>query len=237
MNQKLRNLIDKNSENLSDWVEAINQHNSMFDFSKEFADDERTNLTYGVSEVLGKISEMYFQFGAFKDSFDNSKMYLNLYGPEVIIKSKKIGSNFYLGLGQEGIYIRTWMKYGEHLRHMDDTFYQDIFTLADLGEFDIEQTEFYGVSSDEKYKKLYSNNKSKIFKLLRNYMVGIIEEERDVLLGDFKISWNYQTNFEDIICNGCLAFKLLYRLNYSLWKIEDTKSKKAAKKRHAFNFN
>lgn len=230
MNQKLEKLVDSNIDHFDEWIQNINDYNSSLRYDSKYSDDENIDLTYKVAEALGRISEIFFKYGAFKDTFDNSKIYVHLYGPEVIINSEKTGNVFYLGLDNKGIYLNTCLRYAENIRHMDDKFYQNIFTLMDLGDFDIEQNQYYGVESDEKYKYLYANNKSKVYKFLRNYLVGVIEGEREIAPGDFCIRWNYQTNFYDIVYNGCLAFKILYGMNYQLWKTNDTKLKKAKKK-------
>jgi len=61
---------------------------------------------------------------------------------------------------------------------------------------------------------------------MRNYFIGIVENEKGILLGNFHIGWPFETNFYDAIYKGCLAFKILYRLNYLLWKTTAIQAKK-----------
>lgn len=212
-------LIDDNSHKFGEWIDIINLHNQL-------SIEERLEFVVKVADVLGEISELFFKCGAFKDKFDNSQMHLNLYGPSLIIKSSKTDCTFNLGIDNNGFYLHTYLKHSDSLRFMKDTFYRDIFFLNDLGYFKLVENEFYSGETRSKYPDFFNNNKSTIFRLLRNYFVGTTEKERNIILGDFEISWTYDTNFYDIISNGCLAFKTLYKLNYSLWKVYDLRTRK-----------
>lgn len=226
MDNKLRQLIDENSLKFSDWIAIINTHTDAHFSDKQYTQEELSEITFKVAKVLSDISEMFFKYGAFKDKFDNSKMYLNVYGLSLIIKSEKTDTTFYLGVDENGIYLNTFLKHPENIRHMDDTFYKDILTLNDFGKFKLEENEFYGKQTTSKYPDLFSNQKSTIFKLLRNYLIGTIEEEHSILLGQFQVLWTYDKGFSNTVANGCLAFKTLYKLNYALWKVHDLMTKK-----------
>jgi hypothetical protein len=226
MDDKLSKLVDNNSENFNDWIKIINDHNSMFNPEKKLSQDEQSDLVFKTVDVLAQIAEIFFKYGSFKDTFDTSKMHLNVYGLNLIIKSTKTENQFNFGIDNKGIYLDTYLRHSENLRHMDDSFYKDIFLLMDLGDFELQENQFYNKQTTNKYTLLYNNKKSKIFRLLRNYIVGTAENERDILLGNFLIQWSYDNDFYDIIYNGCLAFKTFYKLNYSLWKINDIEKKK-----------
>ncbi len=226
MDKKLNNIVSKCSVHFNDWITIIDEHRRILSHPNEVSEEKYIERTYNLSDVLGQFSNMHLKYGAFKDKFDNSKMYLRHLGPELIIESEKTNNIFYLGVDLNGIYLRTHIKYSKNLRHMGDDFYGSIFTLMDLGEFDIQQHQFYSYSTESKYDKLFNNHKSKIFKLLRNYIVGIAEDESDILLGDFYIHWGYHKYIEEILSNSCIAFKIFYKLNYALWKINDLDKKK-----------
>ncbi|MBL7967749.1 MAG: hypothetical protein JNK09_12170 [Prolixibacteraceae bacterium] len=226
MDNKIKQLIDDHSHKFSEWIDIVNFHNQRYSSEIELTIEERVELSEKVVNVLGEISELFFEYGAFRDKFDNSKMYLNLYGPSLIIKSSKTDCTFYFGIDNNGFYLHTYLKHSDNLRYMDDTFYKDIFFLNDLGDFKLIENEFYSGETRSKYPDFFNNNKSSVFRLLRNYFVGTVENERNIILGDFQISWTYDANFYDIISNGCIAFKALYKLNYSLWKVYDQQTRK-----------
>lgn len=225
MDNKLRQLLDDTSPKFNEWINSINLHNEAQQSLEKYTQDELTDLTFKVSAILGEISELCFKYGGFKDKFDNSKMYLNLYGLSVIIKSEKTDTTYYLGLDERGIYLNTFLRDAENLRHMDDTFYQDILQLNDLGKFELLENEMYGKETTKHYPELFNSQKSTIYRLLRNYVVGMGKEERNVILGQFQILWTYEEGFYETVSNACIAFKALYKLNYSLWKISDLKNK------------
>ena len=225
MDNTLRQLLDETSPKFNEWINTINLHNEAQQSLEKYTQDELTDLTYKVSAILGEISELFFKYGGFKDKFDNSKMYLNLYGLSVIIKSEKTDTTYYLGLDERGIYLNTFLRDAENLRHMDDTFYQDILQLNNLGKFELLENEMYGNETTKLYPELFNSQKSTIYRLLRNYVVGMGKEERNVLLGQFQILWTYEDGFYETVSNCCLAFKALYKLNYDLWKISDLKNK------------
>ncbi|MEZ5082653.1 MAG: hypothetical protein R2750_04290 [Bacteroidales bacterium] len=226
MDNKLSKLINNNSYKFNDWTQIINEHNFIFNPDKDLKQKEQIELTHKTSNVLVQISDLFFKYGSFKDTFDNSKMFLHVYGPNLIIKSNKTNNQFNLGIDNKGIYLETYMRFAENLRYMPDSFYKAIFTLMELGNFELQENQFYGKETTNKYNQLFNNQKSKLFKLFRNYIVGVAEGESDIILGDFHIHWTYDKNFYNIISNSCLAFKILYKLNYSLWKINDLKTKK-----------
>ncbi len=48
-------------------------------------------------------------------------------------------------------------------------------------------------------------------------------------LGQFIIKWSFETGWETLLEESCKSFKLLYNINYQLWKIADLARKKALK--------
>jgi hypothetical protein len=50
---------------------------------------------------------------------------------------------------------------------------------------------------------------------------------KDVIgdLGDLQVIWNSNFGLDKIVEECCEVFKILYKLNYDLWKIEDVKTK------------
>lgn len=226
MDEKLIKILSENTDNIQVWVETINAYNHRFE-DEQLSEDEGIDLTYKVAEVLSEISDLHFKYGNFKDKFDKTKMHLNVHGLNLIIKSEKLDCTFYFGIDRyEGLYIDTYMKEANNLRHMSDDFYKDLLSLSDLGNFTLGANQGYSRDIEKRYDGLFNNQKSKIFKLLRDYIIGSVENEEYIFLGDFRINWDYKTDFHDFLSNSCLAFKILYKMNYSLWKISDLQKKK-----------
>lgn len=155
---KLNKIIDDYSNKITEWVNIINEYNSMFVPHKETSDGVHIELIYKTADVLAAIVDLYFKYGSFKDSFDNSKMYLHYSGPELIIESKKTNITFYLGIDNNGIYLRTYLRYAENLRYMDDNFYRDMLSLMDLGKFDIQENQSYSKEITTKYDGIFNKS-------------------------------------------------------------------------------
>lgn len=226
MDERLKKIIDDNLYKFSEWIKTINEYNSRTNQDEDFSEEQQVDLVYKTSGVLIEICEVCFKYGAFKDKFDTSKMYLNSDGLNLIIKSTKTENEFYFGIDYEGIYLNTHLRYSKNLRHMDDGFYKEIFALMDLGDFNIQEHLTYGSEIKKSYNGLYNNHKSQIFRLLRDYIIDTIEDRKNTSLGRFHIRWTYDDQFYDVVHNACSSFKILYKLNYMLWKVSDLETKK-----------
>jgi hypothetical protein len=227
MDKNFSKLIDTNAHKIPAWTNAFNElgkYNSAR-FKRETTVEEIGEITDKVAGALGEISDIAIKFGGYKDTFDNSKMYLHLYGPSIIIKSIKTGVTFYLEADDVGISIRTHLAHINNVNYMDDTFWVNLLNLSEFGHFQLEENEFYGKETQKKYGTIFNSDKSKIFRILRNYFVGVTENARDIITGDLKITWTSDHSMEDIMINCCKAFKALYNLNYSLWKVSDLRDK------------
>jgi len=187
MDNRLKKILDDNVEKFSEWTGAISEYNTMFNSGRDLSQDEQVHLCYKAAGVLGSISELYIKYGAFKDNFDCSKMFIPFDGIITIIKSSKTGCEFNLGFDNSCLYIETSMKHPENLRYMNDGYYRDLLSLMELGDFKLQENEQYGFETTKRYEKVMKNNQSKIFTIMRNYFIGIVENEKGILLGNFDI--------------------------------------------------
>lgn len=227
MDKIFSKLIDTNTDKILAWTNAINElakYNSTR-FDRKTTIEEFEEIIDKVAGSLGEISDIAIKYGAYKDTFDNSKMSFHLYGPSIIIKSIKTGLIFYLETNDLGISLRTHLTHIKNVNYMDDTFWINLLNLSEFGHFQLEENEFYSKETQKKYGNIFSSDRSKIYRILRNYFVGIAEDDTNILTGDLKITWTSEHNVEDIMINFCRAFKALYNLNYSLWKISDLRAK------------
>jgi len=226
MDSRLASIIHKNVGNFERWIDAINNHHTIRHSGKEFTPTELHNLSVATSNILAEISNLFFEYGNFKDEFDNGSMYHYIYGPNLIIKSIKTNTTYNLGVDERGIYISANLRYPENLKDMDDQFWQNLLKLTELGKFEFIEHEWFDDKTKKKHPELFLTKKSTIFRILRKYFIDISEDKEVGNVGEPQITWTSEYDFEDIIIECCLAFKLLYKLNYSLWKIEDLKKKR-----------
>lgn len=230
METKILEYLDQNEDRVNEWIDQINYYNKVTYWEREDTQEEDgIDLTLKTVNVLSSIFEIFKKFGGFKDEFDHSKFTLNIYGPSLIIKSIKTGVTFRLALDYKGIYLSTYLYKIKNLRHMDDQFWSQILKLPSLGEFELGEYEFYGRETVQGHQELFSNQKSNLFRIMRSYFVGSILNEGEIISPHFEMRWGYDNDLSNLILKGYETFKLLYNLNYLLWKVDDLKNKKQTK--------
>ncbi|KUJ59165.1 hypothetical protein AR687_24565 [Flavobacteriaceae bacterium CRH] len=83
--------------------------------------------------------------------------------------------------------------------------------------------------------ELFKANKSIIYRIMRKYIYIYIyiydSTEKDSSydsrsLGEFKIVAKIEEDLAESLKKFCETFKIMYKLNYELWKITDLKKKK-----------
>lgn len=228
MDERIEKLISKNESKLHEWTKIINSFpkvNSSENSEKESVDD-----IYKLVNVFSGITEFVISFGRFKDEFEYDRFYANYYGPELIINSIKTKSTFYLGIDETGIYLRSHLRNNYNIRNMEDKFWLDLLSLYNYGRFKLEEGEGFDKKNQREFPDIFNVKKSIIFNIFRKFFVDVILEKDnyykyDIVgdFGDLKISWNENFGLDKIIEELCYVFKILYSLNYKLWKIEDLK--------------
>lgn len=225
MDKRLSKIIDENQQKFESWIEILNNHQSSF-FGEKLCIADTEILSEKIANTIWEISNLAIKYGNFKDEFDNSKMHLNLYGPSIIIKSKKTGITFYLATDLNGIYLETYFLNEVNLKNMDDDFWKKLFELKKYKGFEYVENSYFDIDVQRKYPELFHTYKSTIFLMFRKYFLSQTENHNDIDLGSLKINWKSNENFETIISEICTSFKSMYKMNYKLWKITDLRNKK-----------
>ncbi|KNB61159.1 MULTISPECIES: hypothetical protein [Chryseobacterium] len=228
MDERIEKLISKNDSKLYEWTEIINSFPGVN--SSENSEEESVDGIYKLVNIFSEIIELVLSFGRFKDEFEYDKFYANYYGPELIINSTKTKSTFYLGIDETGIYLRSHLRNNYNIRNMEDKFWLDLLSLYNYGSFQMEESEGFSKKNRTEFPEIFNVKKSIIFNIFRKFFVDVILEKDnyhkyDIVgdFGDLKISWNENFGLDKIIEELCYVFKILYSLNYKLWKIEDLK--------------
>ena len=180
-------------------------------------------------DSLSEIFEEFLSFGKFKDNWDYNYFNDFLNGPELIIKSLKTNCTYGLGINNEGLFLSMHLNNAENLRYMDDLFWKNLLNLSDFDGFIYEEYEFIRDERRKEFPELFKTNKSMIFRILRKYIFDSTENHSQYLpgsVGEFKMSAKFSDPLPSSIQKFSKAFKIMYKLNYSLWKIKDLKDKK-----------
>lgn len=228
-NAYLNKLIDSEYNNFTKWRKSINDYIIIRHTKDELDTKKLWDVTLPCVDSFAKIAKLCIKFGRFKDTWDLDNFQIFLYGPELIIKSVKMECQYKIGLDFSGIYLSTELFYNENIRHMKDEFWKSLLSLYEFKGFVYEEYEFVNNLKRKQFPELFSTNKSMIYRILRKYFFDSTEADGRYYsssVGELKIQWDTNCDFEYIIRSCCLAFKIMYQLNYSLWQITDLKNKK-----------
>jgi hypothetical protein len=225
MNSRLDKLISDSSNEFDDWIKILNKYRASLFTERKQNDEESTDLLYETADVLSKIVDIAIRFSNCKDDFDTSKMYLNLYGPCLIIKSNKTNQTIYLATDLEGIYLETSFLHAENLKNMGDDFWLEFFELKKFSGFEYLENSYFPNDVQRKYPELFHSYKNTLFLMFRKFFLSHAENYEDIDLGNFKVLWKTDTDFLKMIEETCLAFRIMYRMNFKLWKISELQNK------------
>ncbi len=228
MNGRLNKIIIDKSSEFSNWFEILNRHRDSILAVEVPSQKEYSQLTFETSSVLGEIADLAIKYGGFKDNFDTSKMYMNLYGPSLIIKSVKTGGIFYLATDLEGIHLETSFLHDDNLKNMNDQFWVELFELKKFRGFEYKENSHFNIDTQRKYPELFHTYKDTLFLMFRKFFLSHMENHNEIDIGSFKVKWELNEDFSETIEGICLAFKSMYRMNHKLWKVTDLRKKKKA---------
>lgn len=231
----IEKLIKEKSEYLDLWIDGINKYLDYRYSDREISTDELWNITVECVKSLAGIAEICFRYSKFKDNWEYENFYPNFYGPALIIKSTKTNCEYYLGIEEKGIYLSSHLGHNRNLRFMNDNFWKLLLKLTEFDGFVYDENEFVPTERIKKSPELFRTNKSIIFRILRKHIFDLTETNSQYIsgsVGELKILWLFNNEFKNTIKYCCLSFKILYKLNYDLWKISDQKQKLEEKKKN-----
>nr|WP_121271770.1 hypothetical protein [Pedobacter schmidteae] len=229
-------LIASNNQKFSVWKEQLQEHDDAQYNRIDLSTEEMERVFFQTNELLIDIANNFFSYGKFKDNWDTSKCYLNVFGQCLLLKSEKMNQIFYWGVEKNTFYLESHIMYAEHLRHMTDEFWVMLLELKGLGDFEF--SAMGSLSVEE--RPFFENKTSTIFQIIRGFMLYQFEKMNgsdyqqppSMELGQLKLTWDFNTPWAILLEQTCKAFKLLYHINYSLWKIEDLAKKKSLKNKY-----
>ncbi|HNW82187.1 MAG TPA: hypothetical protein PKG52_04770 [bacterium] len=170
-------------------------------------------------------------YGNFKDTWNYEMADMFSFGQLLYAESKKTGNTFEIGIEYDYIFLKMNVQFAENIKHMSDEFWKLVTKTGELGDLVFKEDNFIGNKNMNRFK----NNKSIIFRMIRNYVILSLNDEGDLdspgYLGWLEIKWKFNENWEQILINLCQAFKYFYQMNYMLWKTRDLKRKRIYKER------
>lgn len=231
--KSMQNKSNNKSIDYNSLIEDINAYLDLRHSENSNNIDKAFDITFKCVNALSSIFELCLSYGKFKDEWDYSKFYQNIYGPELIINSIKTKCGYRLGLDEERgeLYISTDLRYNDNLRYMDDSFWKLLLNLSDTKGFEYEEYEFVPTERVKEFPELFKTNKSMIYRIMRKYIFDQTEtnfQYGSSSVGDLKVVAKFNEGLPETVKKFCETFKIMYKLNYDLWKVSDLKNKKGS---------
>lgn len=178
-------------------------------------------LLYSVQSALEEIIMLFFYYGKYKDklNYTYSPVQEIRWGQYATGNSEKMGCKFLFGIDYDGFFLSLELTYANHIKSMNDEFWCLFSDLTKLGKLHWVEG---GCCSSESYKsisKLLNKNNSNIMKFICSYIFQEIEQN-NICMGSIDIKWESEIDWEALKKKGVEAFRLLYKLNYLLYKGE-----------------
>ncbi len=216
----IKHLIEKYSLDVNSFEQAKKNYyaycNSLY--NADFNVEKSREAYQSLCNAFAKILEVSVQEAEVKSGYEI------IYGsqkkviPCVGVSIHAIDCDFTIGLFRE-FYIITELKYPQNIKLMKDDFWQMLFQLAAFGKFGFREIEKPTKGMREKVPQLF-NKQGNYFKLLRNYFLYEMEYCQIRSLGYITVTWNSETPFKELIVKLCETFKIMYHLNFALWKAD-----------------
>lgn len=211
------------------WREKINAYLEHSYFDDEMNDSDRIQITNDCVNAFAEITELCFKYGKFKDQWEYNTFHLFFDGLELMIISQKTKCDYRIGLERDGIFLSTYLGHCKNIRYMDDNFWKLLLKLSDFDGFHYDEYEFVRDERIKAFPELFNTNKSMIYRILRKYIFDETETDYRYVsenVGEIKLLYPFNYDFNKLVENFCQGFKIMYQLNYLLWKVSDLKSKK-----------
>lgn len=221
------NFVAKSRSNFDIWEKQLHEH-LLLQYEPEAVETEaeRERIFFQTNDLLISIAENFLVYGKFKDSWDTSKCSFVPFGQYVLLRSEKMDIVFNWGIEGSDFFLETYLMYSENIRCMTDEFWETLLELKRLGKF-----EYAGGGGLNPQQRPYFENKtSAIFQIIRTFMLNQTESMNDGNtqweFGTLALKWEATDDWTDLLERTSKAFKLMYQLNYQLWKIHDLATKR-----------
>jgi len=218
MNDKIKSLIKSYYKNFPKWDSVIRNFIDVTYLDKKFDDDKHFEIIDNAKDMFGDFVEIFIQAGKFKEVWSDLYFIPYPFGLNTIIKAEKIGCDFEFGIDEKGFRLETFISNPENIKYMSDEFWYNILKLTELGEFEFDENFSLASIEAKKAEKKFNGKKSHLFRFIRDYFILELYEEDLLNIGSFSISWLPNISWDKLIEVGSQSFKILYKINYSLWR-------------------
>ena len=221
-----KGLIHRNNE---EWSHILNQFIQSYVLHPDsFSDEESGKIIYSFAGALGDVLIDASVQANVKDTWCDQKFSPNVQGLTVYMPSQRTTTSFNIGFDPDGFYLEIAPHYLSNLRYMGDDFWQAYIVLCMQANFDLIIRESAGGEFAAAARKQLNNKKSRVFSLLRDYMLFELSNSQygTPSFASFQFYWPAAMPRKDLIRDLANAFKAVWKLDYQLWKVSYQKENK-----------
>lgn len=141
-------------------------------------------------------------------------------GLNLFAESKKTGCKISFGYDEArgSIFVDVDIENAYYIKNLQDDFLIELFSTCN--KYNIVYKE--NCWNDNSNPIYHPSFKSNILRLYRNYTAEMLENEEEAfsnyMIGSFEKEWIHPSGVDYVFDELCIAIKILYRLNYLLWK-------------------
>ncbi|MDN5397487.1 MAG: hypothetical protein L0G39_21835 [Chryseobacterium sp.] len=223
----INKIITQSKCNFENWERQLGEHLLLQGEPETNGDEaDRERIFFQTNDLLFSIAENFFSYAKFKDRWDTSNCFMFPFGQYISLKSEKMDISFNWGVELNDFYLETYVNHSENLRFMSDDFWAILLELKGIGDFEYSG----GGGLNIQQKPYFENKTSVIFQIIRTFMLNQTDRMHDGNtqweFGSLVLKWKMDNNWSSLLECACKAFRLMYQLNYQLWKVYDLTKKK-----------
>lgn len=226
MNKRIDNVLKRTPNLLNEWEVTFQKYIQLYFCDSDIADEKHFEILQNTSDLFSQLLQIFIEYGRYQDNFQFNDFFPNVCGVESIVKSGKLDCEFMFGTSENAFYLQSYLLYPEYIYRMDDLFWRNLLELNHYGKFKFVENAWVQGADKSDIERIFKNTKSNLIHLLKNYILLNIHNGDLTDIGWLRVEWPINTNLEDLIVKGCESFKILYKINYSLWKIQYRRSKR-----------
>jgi hypothetical protein len=209
----------------NDWSKKLTDYlQTFYTLEKKGTSEEAEIITFGFANMLNEVLEFAIKQNRLKDTWQPTMFTPYVDGLEISKQSARTETKFEFGTDTKGFYFQLRPHHLSNLKYMDDEFWELFLQLSKWGDFDFVVHESIGKVETVREGNNLNVGKSKVFNLLKNYLLFELYAEETYSFGSIRLNWPFPYFWEDLIQNLTMVFKACYKLDYLLWKTTYQKS-------------
>jgi hypothetical protein len=217
MDSKLKLIVNKNAHNFQNWNKVHYKYMDYLFGDSEYNDDEVFKITLDTVEMFQNFLSAFIKYGNYKDEWSEITFLPMFFGLFIQINSNKTGCSYDFGFDEKGFFLNYNLRYYQNIKRMNDEFWLNYITLSQCGDFEFVDNSCINSNILFEFKDTFKFNRSNLFRFIRNSIFCDTNQVHDIDFGFLQIRWE-NINWEQLLINGCQAFKKLYKIDYFLWK-------------------